>query len=67
MVCMQTTIQGEGFELFIKPRLRGNRLHYPGHGFMRGHRQMAWGVGGGGEETEKGQATSLPGSRGFHY
>ena len=63
MVCMQNTIQGEGFELFIKPRLRGNCLYYPGHGFVRGHRQMAWGGGG----TEKGQATSLPGSRGFHY
>ena len=44
MVCMQNTIQGEGFELFIKPRFRGgDLLYYLGRGFMRGHRQMAWG------------------------
>ena len=39
---MQNKIQGEGFEVY-KPRLRGDLLHYPGHGFMRDHRQMAWG------------------------
>ena len=37
MVCMQNTIQGEGFEG------GGDLLHYLGCGFMRGHRQMAWG------------------------
>ena len=40
-ICMQNTIQGEGFEVY-KPRLRGDILHYPGRGFMRDHRQMAW-------------------------
>ena len=34
----------EGFELFTSQDLGwGDLLHYLGRGFMRGHRQMAWG------------------------
>ena len=41
---LQSTIQGEGFGLFINPRLGGGGiLDYTCHGFMRGHRQIAWG------------------------
>ena len=54
MVCIANTILGEEFELFIKPRLRGDNkfLHYPGRGFKKGHRQMAWG-----RELKRGKPT----------
>ena len=45
-ICMRNTIQGEGLELSTSQDLGGggDLLHYPGScGFMRGHRQMAWG------------------------
>ena len=62
MVCMQNTIQGEGLELFIKPRLRGNLFTLPRSWLYE--RPQANGLGRG---TEKVQANSLPGRRGFHY
>ena len=44
----QYRMPSEGFELFIKPRLRGNILHE----FRRDHRQMAWG-----REPKRGKPT----------
>ena len=67
MVCMQNTIQGEGLELFIKPRLGGGGGGGISFTLPRSwlyERPQANGLGRG---TEKGQANSLPGRRGFHY
>ena len=62
MVCMQNTIQGEGFELFIKPRLGGGGGSFTLSGSWLYEGPQANGLGWG---TEKGQANSLPGRRGF--
>ena len=62
MVCMQNTIQGEGFELFINPRLGGGSFTLPGLWIYE--KPQANGLGRG---TKKGQANSLPGRRGYHY
>ena len=52
---------GEGFELFIKPRLGGGSFTLPGSWLYEGPRANGLGRG-----TENEQANSLPGRRGFH-
>ena len=64
---MQNTIQGEGFQWFIKPRLEGGGgilyiITLPGLWIYEG--PQANGLGRG---TEMEQANSLFGRRGFHY
>ena len=67
MVCMQTQYRVRDLNSLSSQDLGGggggNLLHYPGCGFMRGHRQMAWG-----EELKWNKPIPcMPGRRGYHY